>query len=147
MKVCGEGQVGPSGKPERTKITVTKAANKEMVRAGKNVIFTLRFKVTGKAAAVDVKVCDKLPSAMVFVSSPGAVYQKGQACWLRKSVKPGTTLVFRVTAKVDSNAGVGTACNNVVATASNAAAARDKVCVAIRPRAGRVGGGTVGVTG
>jgi uncharacterized repeat protein (TIGR01451 family) len=147
VKVCGEGQVGPSGKPERTKITVTKASNKEMVRAGKNVIFTIRFKVTGKAAAVDVKVCDKLPSAMVFVSSPGAVYQKGQACWLRKSVKPGTTLVFRVTAKVDSNAGVGTACNNVVATASNATAARDKVCVAIRPRAGRVGGGTVGVTG
>ncbi len=66
---------------------------------------------------------------MVFVSSPGAVYQKGQACWLRKSVKPGTTLVFRVTAKVDSNAGVGTACNNVVATAANAAAARDKLCV------------------
>ena len=147
VKVCGEGQVGPSGGPERTKITVTKASNKEMVRAGKNVIFTIRFKVTGKATAVDVKVCDKLPSAMVFVSSPGAVYQKGQACWLRKSVKPGTTLVFRVTAKVDSNAGVGTACNNVVATAANATAARDKVRAAIRPRAGRVGGGTVGVTG
>jgi hypothetical protein len=111
------------------------------------VKFTIRFKVTGKAAAVNVKVCDKLPAAMVFVSAPGATFQKGQACWLRKSVKPGTTLVFRVTAKVDANVGVGTACNNVVATASNAATDRAKRCVRVLPRAGRVGGGTVGVTG
>jgi uncharacterized repeat protein (TIGR01451 family) len=148
VQTCREaGGVQPTGKPERTSINVSKGANKDVVRGGKNVKFTIRFKVTGKAAAVDVKVCDKLPSAMVFVSAPGATFQKGQACWLRKSVKPGTTLVFRVTAKVDANVGVGTACNNVVATASNAATDRAKRCVRVLPQAGRVGGGTVGVTG
>jgi uncharacterized repeat protein (TIGR01451 family) len=147
VEVCRAGGVGPAGKPERTAISVHKGSNRVTVQGGKNVKFTIRFKVTGKAAAINVRVCDRLPSAMTFVSAPGAKFVKGQACWTRKNVKRGTTLVFRVTAKVDNSVGVGKACNNVVATAGNANAKRARVCVNVRPRAGNVGGGIVGVTG
>ncbi len=133
----------PEGPP--TRIAVTKGRSRAQVRAGQHVAFTIRFRVPGAATALNVKVCDRLPDGMTYVAAPGARFEKGNACWRRTQVQPGTVLRFVVRARVDRDASAGILVNRAIATASNAPTARDDVPVRITP--GTTRGRGVPVTG
>ncbi len=121
---------GPSGPP--TTIAVVKGASKAAVVAGKDVAFTIRFRVPGTASALNVKVCDRLPDGMTYVAAPGARFEKGNACWTRAQVQPGTVLTFVVRARVDRDQPAGVLINRVVGTASNAPTVREQASVRVR---------------
>jgi uncharacterized repeat protein (TIGR01451 family) len=121
---------GPSGPP--TTIAVVKGASKAVVVAGKDVAFTIRFRVPGTASALNVKVCDRLPDGMTYVAAPGARFEKGNACWTRAQVQPGTVLTFVVRARVDRDQPGGVLINRVVGTASNAPTVREQASVRVR---------------
>ena len=65
-------------------------------------------------------ICDRLPPHMTFVSAKGSHFVNGRTCWTRASVASGTTLTFRVVARVDANLGNVKLVNVATATASNA---------------------------
>jgi uncharacterized repeat protein (TIGR01451 family) len=134
---------GPEGPP--TQIAVTKGRSRAQVRAGQHVAFTIRFRVPGASSALNVKVCDRLPDGMTYVAAPGARFEKGNACWRRNQVQPGTVLRFIVRARVDRDAPVGILVNRAIATASNAPTVRDDVPVRVTP--GTTRGRGVPVTG
>jgi uncharacterized repeat protein (TIGR01451 family) len=112
--------VTPAGGPSKTTIRLSKVASVAVVKPGGTVRFTVHWKNTGKIAAKNVVICDKLPSGLTFSSAAGATFKSGKACWSRKSVGVGSELSFVVVAKVDADAGSRSFTNVATATASNA---------------------------
>jgi uncharacterized repeat protein (TIGR01451 family) len=112
--------VVPAAVPSNTTISLTKTASVAVVKPGGTVRFTIHWKNTGKNAARNVVICDKLPSGLTFSSAPGATFKSGKACWSHKSVAVGASLTFGIVAKVDTDAGSRTFTNVATATASNA---------------------------
>jgi uncharacterized repeat protein (TIGR01451 family) len=112
--------VTPAGGPSDTTISLRKSANAAVVKPGGTVKFTIKWKNTGKTAAKNVVICDKLPSGLTFSSAPGATFKAGKACWTRKSVGVRSQLTFAVVAKLDADAGSRSFTNVATATASNA---------------------------
>jgi uncharacterized repeat protein (TIGR01451 family) len=111
--------VTPAGTATTT-VTLKKSANVSVAKPGGSVRFTIGWKNTGKAAAKNVVICDKLPSGLTFSSAAGATFKSGKACWSRKSVAVGSSLSFVVVAKIDADAGSRSFTNVATATASNA---------------------------
>jgi uncharacterized repeat protein (TIGR01451 family) len=136
--------VGPASVPsKKTTISLKKVAAHRTVKAGGTVGFTITWKNTGKAAAKNVVICDDLPNQLSFVSAKGSVFKNGKACWTRKSVAKGTTLTFRVVARVNASVGNETLVNVATAKASNAKPATAKAPVrALRNERTRAGGVT-----
>ena len=129
--------------PSNTTISLIKRASSSTVKAGGMVNFMIRWKNTGKTAAKNVVICDDLPSQMTFVSAKGSTFKNGKACWTRKSVAKGATLIFRVVARVDANVGNVKLVNVATATASNAKPAKATAPVrALRNARTRAGGVT-----
>jgi uncharacterized repeat protein (TIGR01451 family) len=129
--------------PSKTTISLSKRAASPSVKAGGTVAFTIVWKNTGKATAKNVVICDDLPNQMTFVSAKGAAFKNGKACWKRKSVAKGTTLTFRVVARVDASVGNEQLVNVATAKASNAKPATAKAPVrALRNQRTRAGGVT-----
>jgi uncharacterized repeat protein (TIGR01451 family) len=112
--------VTPAGSPSGTTVSLKKTASVAVVKPGGTVRFTIGWKNTGKNAAKNVVICDKLPSGLTFSSAAGATFKSGKACWTHKSVAVGDSLSFVVVAKVDADAGSRTFTNVATATASNA---------------------------
>jgi uncharacterized repeat protein (TIGR01451 family) len=132
------------GGPSDTTIRLTKAANVSVVKPGGVVRFSIRWKNTGKVAAKNVVICDKLPSGLTFNSAPGAAFKAGKACWTRKSVRVGSELSFRVVAKVDGDAGSRSFTNVATATASNAPSKQATAKVRSLPQRSVKPGGVTG---
>ena len=136
--------VVPAGGPSNTTISLTKTASVAVVKPGGTVHFTIHWKNTGKNAAKNVVVCDKLPSGLTFSSAPGASFKSGKACWTRKSVAVGESLTFGVVAKVDADAGSRTFTNVATATASNAPSRTASAKVRSLPQKSQKAGGVTG---
>jgi uncharacterized repeat protein (TIGR01451 family) len=117
---CATPAVTQQSVPDATTVTLAKTADVAVVKPGGTVRFTIHWKNTGKVAARNVEICDKLPSGMTFSSAAGATFKSGKACWTRKSVGVGSELNFVVVAKVDADAGSQKFTNVATATASNA---------------------------
>jgi uncharacterized repeat protein (TIGR01451 family) len=130
--------------PNKTTITLEKRASSSLVKAGGTVDFTITWKNTGRVAARNVQICDRLPDQMTFVSAKGASFKNGKACWARRSVHRGATLTFRVRARVDATAGNTKLVNVATATASNAKPATAEAPVRTRHRAATKPGGVTG---
>ena len=130
--------------PNKTTITLDKRASSPLVKAGGTVDFTITWKNTGRVAARNVLICDRLPDQMTFVSAKGAAFKNGKACWARKSVRTGATLTFRVRARVDATAGNTKLVNVATATASNAKPATAEAPVRTRRKAAAKPGGVTG---
>jgi uncharacterized repeat protein (TIGR01451 family) len=127
----------------KTSISLSKRAMSAVVKAGGTASYTIVWKNTGNAAARNVVICDDLPSRLTFVSAKGAAFKNGKACWTRKSVARGATLIFRVVARVDATVGNEKLVNVATATASNAKPATAKAPVrALRNARTRAGGVT-----
>jgi uncharacterized repeat protein (TIGR01451 family) len=128
-------------------LKVVKTAGARTVRAGGTLTYKIRVTNASAFALRSVRVCDDLPSGLVFVSStPKAKVSKGKRCWTVRALgaKKGKTFTLKV--RVLSGAG-GRKVNVATATAPNARGARSRAAtgtaaIQVKPVAARGGGVT-----
>ena len=120
----------------KPRLGLTKGVNKTRLNAGETATYTIRVRNPSERALRNVKVCDDLPSGLVFVkATPKAKLSKGKYCWTVKRLAAGKSRTFRMTVR----ALVGTSgrkVNTATATSPDARTKRAK-------RAVRVVGGQV----
>jgi uncharacterized repeat protein (TIGR01451 family) len=86
-------------------LKLSKVASRSSVAAGDTLSYRIRVRNPSKGEARNVKVCDRLPSGLSFVSSkPRARRSGGQRCWTIKSLKAGKSRTFRVTVRTSKGA-------------------------------------------
>jgi uncharacterized repeat protein (TIGR01451 family) len=125
---------------QRIPLRVTKVASSASVQAGSTVNYRIRVSNPSRGTARDVRVCDRLPSGLSFVSSsPRARRSGSQRCWTVDSLAAGKSRAFRVTVR----AARGTSGRKVNRATVSAAGVRP--ATARRPVVVR--GGQAGVTG
>jgi uncharacterized repeat protein (TIGR01451 family) len=124
-------------------LQLTKVADQHSLRAGDTVGYTIRVSNPTAGEARNVKVCDKLPKGLVYVSSKAtAKFSNGQYCWTISTLGAHKSRSFRITVRALSSAS-GDRVNRATASAKGAKTrhAKDPVHVL----AARATGG--GVTG
>ncbi|WP_183342386.1 DUF11 domain-containing protein [Conexibacter arvalis] len=128
-------------------LKLTKTASAKTVRAGGTVTYKLRVTNASGFALRSVRVCDRLPSGLVFVSStPKAKLTKGQRCWTFRALGAKKSKTITLKARVLRGAG-GRKVNVAKATAPNARGARSRAAtgtaaIRVLPVAARGGGVT-----
>jgi uncharacterized repeat protein (TIGR01451 family) len=121
---------------------LTKVADRKTVKAGQTITYTLRVKNPSTAAVKNVKVCDDLPSGLVYVSSKSrAKLTKGQYCWTVKSLGAGKSKTFTLTARALKGTS-GTKTNRASASSPDARTKRASRSVRVTRTALRAGGVT-----
>jgi len=126
----------------RTRVRVTKRADRRSVRAAGAVDYRIVVRNTGDAGARDLRVCDRLGTGLALVAAKGARMRDGQACWTISRLARGRSRTFRVTARAASVSSVRRATNRVRVTGANVAARVARARVQIRPAQGPSGGVT-----
>lgn len=122
--------------------SLTKTAARKVVAGGKTVAFAITLR-NGASALTDARVCDRLPSALVFVKAAGASFQRGEACWSKSYIAPHKVLRFHLLARAVKGYVSRRARNVATATAAGAAGASAAAVVRIKPAfAGDPGGVT-----
>jgi uncharacterized repeat protein (TIGR01451 family) len=121
---------------------LTKGANRKAVKAGQTITYTLRVRNPSSAPVKNVKVCDDLPSGLVYVSSKSrAKLTKGQYCWTVKSLGAGKSKAFTLTARALKGTS-GTKTNRASASSPDARTKRASRSVRVTRTALRAGGVT-----
>jgi uncharacterized repeat protein (TIGR01451 family) len=124
-------------------LRLTKVADRHTLPAGDLVGYTIRVSNRTVGEARNVKVCDDLPSGLVYVSSKAeAKFTKGQYCWTIKTLAAHKSTSFRITVRAVSSA-AGNRVNRASASAPGAKTRRANDAVHVLPA--RASGG--GVTG
>jgi uncharacterized repeat protein (TIGR01451 family) len=125
------------------KLRLTKSVDRSSPRAGETATYTIRVTNPSKRSVPNVRVCDRLPSGLVYVSSKTtAKLTKSGYCWTAKRLWAGRSQAYRITVR----ALPGTSGRKVNhATASSSAATTARATRTVRVLAARVLGG--GVTG
>jgi uncharacterized repeat protein (TIGR01451 family) len=115
------------------KVTVrlSKVASRSTVRAGETFSYRIRVRNPTKGQARKVKVCDRLPSGLRYVSSaPRAKRQGGQRCWTIKTLSAGKSRTFRVTVRA-ANGANGRKTNTATVSSPDVRAARARDAVRV----------------
>lgn len=127
----------------RVRLRVTKIASSSVVRAGQVFSYRIRVRNVSRGEARNVRVCDRLPSGLVYVSSkPKARLTRGRQCWTIRRLRARASGTYRITVRALSGAS-GRKVNRVTASGRDVRTAR-------ATRAVEVAGGSVrggGVTG
>lgn len=130
----------PIAKPA---LRVTKTASTRTVHAGGRVIFTIRVANPSGIAVRDVRVCDRLPSGLIYAAStPRAKLSKGRRCWTARSLAAGAHRSYRIAVRVTAGTS-GRKANVATATSPDARSARATRSVRVvgaRPAPGGVTG-------
>ena len=127
---------------ESDQFTLTKTAARKVVPGGKTVGFTITLR-NGKTALTDARICDRLPSALVFVKAAGASFQGGEACWQKSYVAAHKVLRLHLVARAVRGYKTRRARNVATAEAANADRRGASATVRIDPAfAGKPGGVT-----
>jgi len=128
-------------------LKIVKRASATAVRAGGTLTYKIRVTNASVFALRSVRVCDDLPSGLVFVSStPKAKLVKGKRCWTIRALGANKSKTFTLKARVLRGAG-GRKVNVATATAPNARGARSRsatgtAAISVLPAAARGGGVT-----
>jgi uncharacterized repeat protein (TIGR01451 family) len=86
-------------------LRLSKVAGRSSARAGETIGYRIRVRNPTKGEARDVRVCDRLPSGLAYVSSQPAARGSGrQRCWTIKSLKAGKSRTFRITVRAAKGA-------------------------------------------
>jgi uncharacterized repeat protein (TIGR01451 family) len=114
------------------KLKLTKVASRRVVQGGQTFSYRIRLRNPTKGEARKVKVCDRLPFGLRYVSSkPKAKTSGRQRCWTVKVLKAGKSRTFRVTVRA-ANGASGRKTNTATATSPDVrrpTRARDRVQV------------------
>jgi large repetitive protein len=122
--------------------SLTKTATRKVVPGGKKVGFTITLR-NGGAALTNAKVCDRLPSALVFVKAAAARYVNGEACWTKTYVAAHKVLRLHLLARAVKGYTSRQARNVATASAANASRRSASATVRVKPAfAGKPGGVT-----
>jgi uncharacterized repeat protein (TIGR01451 family) len=115
-------------------LALDKRTKADVVRPGSVVPYTIEVSNPGVAAAVNVRVCDKLPPDHSVLRAKGAsVKKKRKVCWDLDSLAAGADRVFKVTTQVSLNPRQQRQRNVAVASADNVAdRPRDDAVVRLR---------------
>jgi uncharacterized repeat protein (TIGR01451 family)/fimbrial isopeptide formation D2 family protein len=122
---------------------LTKTASRKVVPGGKKVGFTITLR-NGSTALVNAKVCDRLPSALVFVKAAGARYLNGEACWKETFVAAHKVLRLHLMARAVKGYKSRQARNVATASAENAVSRTAAATVRIKPAFAGAPGGVTG---
>jgi uncharacterized repeat protein (TIGR01451 family) len=128
-------------------LKLTKVVSAKTVRAGGTVTYKIKVTNASAFALRSVRVCDDLPSGLVFVSStPKAKLVKGRHCWTVRALGAKKSKTFTMKVRVLRGAG-GRKVNVATATAPNARGARSRAAtgtaaIRVLPVAARGGGVT-----
>jgi uncharacterized repeat protein (TIGR01451 family) len=129
-------------------LRIRKAASTTRIRAGGTLSYRIRVTNASSFALRSVRVCDDLPSGLVFVSStPRSRLSRGRHCWTIRALGARMSRTFTVRARVLRGTS-GRKVNTATATAPGARGARSRAAADTAPIqviAGRVRSG--GVTG
>jgi uncharacterized repeat protein (TIGR01451 family) len=85
---------------QRARITVAKRASRARAAAGDRVRYRIVVRNRGGQSARNVRVCDRLPAGLAYISRRGSKLRRGQACWTVRLLGPRSSRTFRVTARV-----------------------------------------------
>jgi uncharacterized repeat protein (TIGR01451 family) len=124
-------------------LRLTKVASRASVTAGETLGYRIRVRNPTRGEARRVRVCDRLPSGMVFVSAqPRARLTRGQRCWTVRRLGARQSRTFRV--RVQALRGTsGRKVNRATASSPDARAARRaRRAVQVLPRSAPAGGVT-----
>ena len=125
-------------------LRLTKTVDRGSVRAGEALTYTIGVRNPSKRSVRNVRVCDQLPSGLVYVSSKTkAKLTRSGYCWTARTLGAGRTQTYRITVRALAGAS-GRKVNRATA-ASTAIASTARASRTIRVLAARVLGG--GVTG
>lgn len=130
-------------KPVPAAIRIVKRADRGRVRAGQTVTYINTIRSTGRYEAVNVQVCDRLPSGLAYRRAPSAVFSRGRACWFYPYLAPGERrrLAIRTRALNPTGSTVTVVNRSVVrAKRTRPRAAESRVRVQGRSRGGGVTG-------
>lgn len=128
-------------------LKISKVASTKVVRAGGTLTYKIRVTNASTFALRSVRVCDDLPSGLVFVSStPKSTLTGGKRCWTIRALGAKKSKTITLKARVLRGAG-GRKVNVATATAPNARGARSRAAtgtaaIRVLPAAARGGGVT-----
>lgn len=127
----------------RIGLRLSKTADRRAVAAGGRVTYTIRVTNPSGRAVRNVRTCDHLPAALVYVSASSKPRLRGGAwCWTADRIGPGTSRRYRITVRALPGV-AGVKVNRASAGGGDRVkAARAERAVEIRPTAARGGGVT-----
>ncbi len=92
--------------PELPNLTITKSADKDIVKVGETVKYTITVANTGKAAATNVVVSDTLPKGLEWVQDNDASYKGGVLTWNIPRIEAGGSKSVSFTARVTQSGAI-----------------------------------------
>jgi uncharacterized repeat protein (TIGR01451 family) len=123
-------------------VVVRKTAQEGRVTAGTSAHYVIRVQAAGDVAALDLRVCDRLPDDQVYAGVDGAAYENGDACWTIARLAPGDVRSFAVSTTVDRSSTTHTSTNTVHVTGANIAPSIAQASIEVLGVPGRAGGAT-----
>jgi uncharacterized repeat protein (TIGR01451 family) len=125
---------------KKVRLKLSKVASREVVRGGQTFNYRIRVRNPTKGEARNVKVCDRLPSGLRYVSSkPRAKVNGRRQCWTIKRLKARKSRTFKVTVRA-ANGAIGRRTNRATATSPDIRRVTDRDPVRILGRATPVTG-------
>jgi uncharacterized repeat protein (TIGR01451 family) len=101
-------------------LRLKKTASTRTAAAGQNVTYHIKVTNPTAVAVAEAKVCDQLPSGLLYVSSsPKARLQAGRYCWTIRKLAAGRSKTFALTVNVAPGRG-GSEVNHATAAAPGA---------------------------
>ena len=98
--------------PPGCDVPIEKEADQSTVRAGGRVGYRLTARNRGRLAARNLRLCDRIPRRMTFVSADRRLLRIGrQRCLVIRSLRPGQRVSFHLVLQVSANAPQGTVTN------------------------------------
>jgi uncharacterized repeat protein (TIGR01451 family) len=123
-------------------LRLSKVADRSKATAGGMMRYTIRVSNPTKARARNVKTCDRLPSALVYVSSRSkAKLTGGSYCWTAKALAAGASLRYRITVRILRGAS-GTRVNRATVNGLQAHTRKARAAIRVLPARAQAGGVT-----
>jgi uncharacterized repeat protein (TIGR01451 family)/fimbrial isopeptide formation D2 family protein len=93
----------PVASAPRTSVTLRSTVGRRSVSAGEHLTYKLTVRNTGTAAALDLEICDPLPSHTTILSRGGGHLDKGTVCYRLAKLDPGKSHTFLLRLRADSD--------------------------------------------
>jgi len=139
----------PANNADRVRVRIvkptlglTKTVDRTMLRAGSTATYTIRVRNPSKRSVSNVRVCDRLPSGLVYVSSEASARLTTSGyCWTTKRLYAGRSQTYRITVRALAGA-KGQTVNRATASSSNATTKNARRTIRVLAANARGGGVT-----
>jgi uncharacterized repeat protein (TIGR01451 family) len=100
------GSPPPAARRAPTPVLRLRKTSASRVRVGRRIAYRIRVTNPTSAAISHVRVCDRLPSGLAYVSSkPRATLSGGRLCWTIATLAAHRSRTFRITVRALAGAG------------------------------------------